>query len=76
MTSILLAFQLSGATMHVISRLLIVWKFMLMNDRLFVESYRVAITKEREYGPFGVNYPKTLCFWCLNPKVPRTGLLW
>lgn len=55
--------------MYVLDRLMIVWKFMLMNNRMFAESYRVAITKEKIAGPMGPVFSHMLCFWCLNPQV-------
>jgi hypothetical protein len=55
--------------MFVLSRLVVVWKFMLMNAQQFADSYRVALTKERVVGPFGAHFVTTLCFWCLNPQV-------
>ena len=61
--------------MYVLSRLLIVWKFMLMNNRMFVEGYRVAITNERMMTPTGVSFPHTLCFWCLNPQVRAASVM-
>ena len=65
--------QLSGPTMFVLEKLMVVWKFMLMNNRVFCESYRVAITKERVVGPLGVAYVNMVCFWCMNPQVRATG---
>ncbi len=55
--------------MSTVRKLMVVWKFMMMESRRFVDCYRVAITSERKRNKIGVQYSHTLCFWCLDPKV-------
>ena len=63
-------FQVPGFAISTVRKLLITWKFMLMEQRRFANCYRVAITTERKRaGRIGVKYQHTLCFWCLDPQV-------
>jgi hypothetical protein len=61
--------QVNGQTVAVVGRLLVTWKFMLMDSRMFADSFRLCITRERVREKAGMTWMHTLCFWCLDPQV-------